>query len=284
VQELTVVSSARALNTSPESSVPKVRALIVDDEPLARRALGRCLGQFPSIEVIGESGSGVDALKAVHQHHPDLMFLDVEMPGMSGLDVVTKLQGSDMPVIVFVTGHDQYALDAFRAHALDFILKPLDESRVGDVMERVVKQIRLHRLDGLEQRLQSALQQMEQRGNGDGSSGQDGVHKLAVKENGRIRLLDVASINWIEASGNYVTMHVGPSKHLIRETMNTMESRLDPSTFLRIHRSTIVNLRSVVEFRPGVNGSFLVVLGDQTHLISSRGYHRNIERFLASLR
>jgi two-component system LytT family response regulator len=288
MQEMARAVQSPVAQTVPaaSSAPPKVRTLIVDDESLARRALRRCLDQFSAIEVVGESESGSDALNAIQTRKPELVFLDIEMPGLSGLDVVSRLEAESIPVIVFVTGHDQYALDAFRAHALDFVMKPLDERRIGDIMERVLKQVRLRRLDGMEQRLQSVLHALEQRGNGTGTTsvGGAGLQKLAVKENGRIRLLEVPSIDWIEASGNYVTLHIGPSKHLVRETMNAMERRLEPGQFLRIHRSTMVNPRSVVEFRTSVNGSFLVVLKDQTRLFSSRGYRANVERFLSAMR
>ena len=275
-------SDSHKVNTAIDS----LRTVIVDDESLARRSLQRCLTAFPDVAVVGESDRGQEAVPLIRSLRPDLVFLDVEMPGMDGFEVVERLRPDVSPMVVFVTAYDRHAVRAFQAHALDFILKPLNECRVGEVMERVLEQARFRRYDQFEFRLSAVLSELEARRKGlaKQEEPQDApVERVAIKDKGRIRLLDVLSIDWIEACGNYVTLHATSGKHLVRETMNAIERRLDAKQFLRIHRSTIVNVQSIVEFRPAFNGSFLVLMKDQTRLHSSRGYHHRMEYFLTSL-
>lgn len=273
-----------------------IRTMIVDDEALARRALRRCLETHPEIGVVAECETGTQAVQEIRSTRPDLVFLDIEMPGFDGLQVAERFQSQSLPVVVFVTAHDRYAVEAFRVRASDFVLKPLNDSRIGEVVTRAVQEIRTRRQESFETRLQSVLTRLEQNG-AEGMTARRGkdvaaqqsvsremyLRKLAIKERGRIRLVDVPTIDWIEACGNYVNLHIGGSKHLVRETMNGMETRLDPSLFMRIHRSTIVNVRSVSEFRPFFNGSYLIVLKTQARLYSSRGYHPKLDRFLTAL-
>ncbi len=267
-----------------------IRTILVDDEALARRALKRCLAAYPQIVVIAECETGTDAVTQIRSLSPDLVFLDIEMPGIDGLQVAERLRPGSLPIIVFVTAHDRYALDAFRVQAMDFVLKPLNDCRIAEVMDRVIDQIRHRRLDVVGTRLETVLKKMEhartpdrEAAHGSASSSGTFIKQYAIKERGRIKVIEIPSIDWIEACGNYVTLHVAGAKHLVRETMNTMESRLDPSTFLRIHRSIIVNTRSVSELRPFFNGSYLVMLKDQTRLFSSRGYHPKVEQYIQAL-
>jgi two-component system LytT family response regulator len=245
---------------------------------------------------VAECETGMQAVQEIRSTRPDLVFLDIEMPGFDGLHVAERFKTQSLPVVVFVTAHDRYAVEAFRVRASDFVLKPLNDSRIGEVVDRAVQEIRTRRQEAFQTRFQTVLTRLE-RNETEGMNVRrdEGVvaaqrvsremylRKLAIKERGRIRLVDVPTIDWIEACGNYVNLHVGGSKHLVRETMNGMETRLDPSLFMRIHRSTIVNIRSVAEFRPFFNGSFLIVLKNQTQLYSSRGYHPKLDRFLTAL-
>lgn len=269
--------------------------MIVDDEALARRALRRCLETHPEIGVVAECETGTEAVQEIRSSRPELVFLDVEMPGIDGLQVAERIQNESLPVVVFVTAHDRYAADAFRVQASDFVLKPLNECRIDEVVGRVLQQVRYRRQESFEARMNSVLNRMEKREEETSVRREEFVtgsetvsrdmylRKLAIKERGRIRLLDVPAIEWIEACGNYVNLHLGGAKHLVRETMNGMESRLDPSLFMRVHRSTIVNIRAVSEFRPFFNGSYLIMMKDQTRLYSSRGYHPKLDQFLSAL-
>lgn len=272
-----------------------IRTMIVDDEALARRALRRCLETHPEIGVVAECETGTEAVHEIRSSRPELVFLDVEMPGIDGLQVAERFQDQSLPVVVFVTAHDRYAVEAFRVRASDFVLKPLNECRVDEVVGRVLQQVRYRRQEAFESRMNTMLNKMEKHQEdtsvrreefvtGSAAVSRDMfLRKLAIKERGRIRLLDVPTIEWIEACGNYVNLHLGGSKHLVRETMNGIEARLDPSLFMRVHRSTIVNIRAVSEFRPFFNGSYLIMMKDQTRLYSSRGYHPKLDQFLSAL-
>jgi two-component system LytT family response regulator len=233
-----------------------VRALVVDDEPLARDRIRDLLAADPDVEVVGTCGDGVEAVEAIRALAPDLVFLDVQMPERGGFDVVETIGVDRMPVVVFVTAHDDYALRAFEAHALDYILKPFDEARFRDALARAKARVR------------------EARG-----SRPRFLTRLMVKSGGRFVFLRDEEIDWLEADGNYVRLHVGPAEHLMRDTIRGLEARLDPERFLRIHRSTIVNLDRVREIHPLFHGEHRVVLSDGTKLTLSRGYRDRLARF-----
>ena len=246
-----------------ERSAMTIRTLIADDEPLARERLRTLLARHGDVEIIGECANGADAIDAIAELRPDLVLLDVEMPRVDGFAVLEALDPDALPAVVFVSAHDQYAVRAFEAHALDYILKPFDEARVDRALHRVRAQ--LTRAPGgtrqIDPRLMSLLEELRDHRRSD---------RLVVKTGGRVVFLRTEDIDWVEASGNYVRLHVGGEGHLLRESMKNMERRLDPSTFVRIHRSAIVNVDRIRELEPWFHGEYIVILRDGTRLTSSR--------------
>jgi two-component system, LytTR family, response regulator len=249
----------------------KIRTLIVDDEPLARQRVRKLLELDPDITLLGECGDGEQAIAEVCRSRPDLMFLDVQMPALDGFGVLHALRaaGSELapeataiPVVIFVTAHDTYALKAFEVHALDYLLKPFDKARFAVALERAKTQIRQGNSAALDERVRSLLQSVQtQRPN---------PERLMVKADGRIYFVRIDQIDWIEAAGNYVRLHVGKEIHLLRESLAALENKLDPSHFVRIHRSTIVNLERMRELQPAFHGDYVIILHDGTELPVSR--------------
>jgi len=267
--------------------VSAIRVLIVDDEPLAREGIRLLLEGESDIEIVGEAADGAEAIAAIESLHPALVFLDVQMPGMSGVDVLEKLDGANIPEVIFVTAYDQYALRAFEHHALDYLLKPFDDERFHDALTQARKRIRERGADRLGQRLMALLS--EYRGGGEDSATEDKppaqtaapfAHRLAVRTSGRIYFLRTEEIDWIEAADYYVKLHVGSKSHLMRESMNKLEKQLDPEMFLRVHRSSIVNLDRVKELHAGGGTDHAVVLQDGTRLKLSRSRRERLNRLL----
>lgn len=262
-----------------------LRALIVDDEELARRGLEIRLDRFDDIEICAQSRNGREALEAVRKHQPDLMFLDVQMPGMDGFDVLRNLSASNMPAVIFVTAYDKFALKAFDANALDYLLKPINDDRLAEAIARArhdgdEKQADEHRskllkfvceLTGQELSLEAALQ---------AAAGdlQRYPKRLAIRDGGESTCIDVDAIDWIDAAGDYMCVHAEGNTHVLRGTMNHLEELLNPEVFIRVHRSAIVNRHRVKSMRPHRNGEYFLSLGDNTELKLSRKYKSNIER------
>ncbi len=245
-----------------------VRTLIVDDEPLARQRLRGLLGRDPEIEVIGECGDGQEAVAAVREHRPDLVFLDVQMPVLDGLGVLEALGPENVPVVVFVTAYDRYAVRAFEVHALDYLLKPFDRDRFDKALERAKAEVQRARTDDASERVLALLEELK--------GGPKPAERLVIKSADRVFLVRTEDVDWIEAAGNYVRIHVGKEAHLLRETMNALETRLDPARFLRIHRSTIVNIERIRELQPLFHGDYVVILQDGTQLTLTRGYRQKL--------
>jgi two-component system, LytTR family, response regulator len=238
--------------------VNKIRALVVDDEPLARERVLTLLQHETDVEVVGECSDGGQAVSAIQQHSPDLVFLDVQMPGCDGFEVIQNIGTERMPMVIFVTAYDQYALRAFEVHALDYLLKPFDEERLNEALDRAVKIVR---------------------GTRDYNEGRAPLTRLIVREPGRILFLDASDVDWIEAAENYVYLHAGAKKHLVRGTIKSFAERLDPARFARIHRSAIVNLSRVKELVPrSAHADYHVVLVDGTRLVASRSYADGVRR------
>lgn len=246
----------------------KIRTLIVDDEPLARDRVKRFLRDEHDIKIIGECGNGKEAIAAIKQEKPDLVFLDIQMPEKNGFEVVKSLDEQTMPSVIFVTAYDQYALQAFDVHALDYLLKPFNRERLHKAVSHARDQIETKRIGNLDERLASLIKDLR--------SEKKYLERLVVKSVGRVFFLKVDEIDWIEAAGNYVKLHSGREAHMIRETMNGIEAKLDPDRFLRIHRSTVVNIDRIKELHPMFSGDYAVILRNGTELALSRNYRERL--------
>ena len=252
-----------------------LRTLIVDDEPLARERVRMMLGMHDDVAVVGEYGDGQQAIDAIRLHRPDLVFLDVQMPSVDGFGVLRALEGEVLPYVVFVTAYDQYALKAFEVHALDYVLKPFNAERFSQALQRARAAIarRDDRDGGVDKdRLRSLVASL--------TAEQREKQRIVVKSSGRVFFVKVDDIDWIEAEGNYVRLHMGAQSHLLRETMKGMEAALDPERFIRIHRSTIVNTERIKELQPLFHGEYAVLLQDGTRLVASRGPENRLRRML----
>jgi two-component system LytT family response regulator len=245
----------------------KIKTLIVDDEPLARERIKRFLKKETDIEIVGECADGLEAVEKIRQLKPHLVFLDIQIPELDGFGVLEEVGVEEMPAVVFVTAYDQYALKAFDFHALDYLLKPYDAERFGRAVERARTQILSGQSSDIDQRLLSLLENLK--------TEQKYLERLMIKSQGRVFFLRAEEIDWIEAEGNYVRLHVGKESHLLRETMNHLASRLDPAKFLRIHRSTLVHIERIKELQPMFSGDYTVILRDGTELTLSRTYRDN---------
>jgi len=246
-----------------------LRVLVVDDEPLARRGIHARLGRMADVEIVGECASGREAVDAIRGLSPDLVFLDVQMPGLDGFGVVEAVGAERMPVVVFVTAYDQHALRAFEARALDYLLKPIDDERFEQAVARARARVAERRESAVGRRLAAAP-----------AAPAAPLERILVRSGGRVLLVAADEVDWIEAAGDYLRLHVGPARHLLRETMGALEARLDPRRFVRIHRSTIVNVSRIRELQPYFNREYVVLLRDGTRLKLSRGYRERLELLL----
>ena len=252
---------------------PPIRAILVDDEPLARRRLRSLLDSDDEIEIVGEYGNGRDAARAIREQSPDLVFLDIQMPELDGLGVVREVGVDAMPPVVFVTAFDEHALKAFEVHALDYLLKPVDRARFAATIRRAKGQIRGDRDRFLADRLDAALAELGARRE---------PHRFAIKKSGRIYLVRPEDIDWLEAEGNHVRVHIGKDSHLIRDTLARIEERLPAGAFMRIHRSTIVNVTRIREIQPWFQGDYVLLLTDGTRLTSGRSYRERVRSLFDS--
>ena len=250
----------------------KTRVLIADDEPLARERLRMLLGQESWIEIVGECQNGPETIGAIQELQPDLIFLDVQMPGATGFDVIEAIGASRMPPVVFVTAYDRYALRAFDVRALDYLLKPFDRDRFREALVRARQQMQQHTPGELERRLLELVNDLREP--------PQKVDRFVIKSGGRVYFVRTAEIDWIEAAGNYVKLHVGGEAHLLRETMTAIEAQLDPDVFFRIHRCHIVNSERVQELQPWFNGEYVVCLRTGARLTLSRGYREKLQQRL----
>jgi two-component system LytT family response regulator len=257
-----------------------IRAMIVDDEPLARASIRLLLEPDAEVEVVAEAGSGPEAVELITRHAPDLLFLDIQMPGMNGFDVLERIDTARIPAIVFVTAFDQYALKAFEVHALDYLLKPFDDARFEKALRQAKAQIEQREINKLSQKLFALLEDREGRQPEAKAERSKYLTRLMIKSASRIFFLKVDEIDWIGAEDYYVKLHVGRKSHLLRETMNELETKLDPEKFLRIHRSSIVNLDRVKELHAHFNGDYMVILLDGTELKLSRSRREHLQALL----
>jgi two-component system LytT family response regulator len=261
-----------------------IRTVIVDDEPMARRSIRVLLEADPEVEVVGESASGAEAVELLHGAPVDLMFLDVQMPGMSGFDVLRALGKEGMPAIVFVTAHDRYVIQAFDAAALDYLLKPFDNGRFAAALDRAKRRVRQAGDSRMLRNIAEMLAGVEP-ATSEGELGPAGgqgayLERLMAREDGRVVVLRTDQVDWLEAADYYVRVHLGPKAHLVRESLTSLESKLDPSRFVRIHRSTMVNVDRVRELQPWFQGAYVVILVDGTRLKLSRARRARVEALL----
>lgn len=248
-----------------------LRILIVDDEPLARERLRTFLTRESGMEVIGECGDGPEAISAIPKLNPDLVFLDVQMPGCTGFEVLSRLGSHPQPrAVIFVTAYDRFALQAFEVHAVDYLLKPFDRARLQTALRRTLDRLHSTHPDALPAGLTSLLGEIQ--------GAARTPHRIPVKSTGRITFVDIPDIDWVGSADNYVELHVGAQCHLLRETMSNLAARLPPNQFVRISRTTIVNVARVQELRSLFHGEYAVILRDGTQLSLSRSHRSQLHR------
>lgn len=243
----------------------KIRALVVDDEPFARERVRRLLERDGEVAVIGECKDGYEAVTVIEEQTPDLLFLDVQMPGKDGFEVLTDISADKTPIVIFLTAYNRYAVRAFETAALDYLLKPFDEERFAKALARA--KIRLASLPQTEDELPTAIP----------DASYTHLERIIIRTGGRVLFRSTDEIDWIEAYGNYVRLHFGKSAYLLRETIGNLEARLDPANFARIHRSTIVQVNRIREMQPQLAGQYLAILRDGTKLTLSRRYRKNLK-------
>ena len=253
----------------------KIRVLLVDDEPLARERVRKLLEKEPDIELLGECADGASAVQMIREHAPDLVFLDVQMPELDGFGVLERLGALALPAVVFITAHDQFALKAFEIHAVDYLLKPFDAARFQTTLERVRSILRGKKRGELDVRLAALLAEVRP------EEKSRALERIAVKSSGRVVFVKVEDIDWIQAADNYVSLHVGTEEHLHRETMATIEGQLPAAKFMRISRSTIVNVDRIKELQPLFHGEYTVLLRNGTRLTLSRSYRDKIDQLMS---
>jgi two-component system, LytTR family, response regulator len=248
--------------------VGRIQTVVVDDERIARQRLRRLLSTQPDFELVGECSSGEDARSLLEEREVDLLFLDVQMAEMNGFRLLDTIPPDRRPLVVFVTAHSEHALQAFEADALDYLLKPFDRERFNKCLQRAREQLTPRRqdedkvpVDALRRVIESLKPKQE---------------RFAIRTNGRVVFVRAEEIDWVEAADNYVCLHVGPDTHILRETMNALEARLDPDHFVRVHRSKMVNVDRIKELQPWFHGEYVIVLQDGTNVTLSRGYRERL--------
>jgi two-component system LytT family response regulator len=265
-------SPSRPQEPDPYPSAASIRCVIADDERLARQKLRVLLEAEPDIEIVAECSNGKETIEAVRTQRPDLLLLDIQMPDLDGFQVLSAIAPRQMPVVIFATAYDQYAIRAFEAHALDYLLKPFDQERFRHGLNRA--RMALARENDLEfrQRVLNLL--------AGAKSTVPEPRRLVIRAGGRVVFLDYDEIEWIEAAANYVRLHAGKEVHMLRGSIGHLAETLDPSEFVRVHRSTIVNVRCIKELQPCNSGEFIVVLRSGKQLSCSRGYRAGLQQII----
>ncbi|MBI1765528.1 MAG: response regulator transcription factor [Acidobacteria bacterium] len=252
------------------TEVKHIRAIIVDDEPLGRTVIREMLRGDAEIQIIGECANGHEAVELISRAKPELLFLDVQMPEVDGFEVLSALD--ELPLVIFVTAYDQYAVRAFDVHAVDYLLKPFDRERFGKAVQRAKAQLQLAHNHAVNERILALLEEQKAKTRY--------LERLVVKANGRVFFLKTSDVDWIEAAGNYVCLHARQETYLLRETLSSLETQLDPQKFPRIHRSQIVNVERIRELQPWSHGEYHVILHDGTQLTLSRSYREGLHALL----
>jgi two-component system LytT family response regulator len=251
-----------------------IRVLVVDDEPLARVGITTRLSAYSDLVVVGECSTGEEARATIPQVSPDLIFVDIEMPGISGIDLLRDLPREQARCVVFLTAHEEYAVDAFGVEALDYLLKPIDDARFGACIERARRMLALHRQEANFERLYGLLTVTEK------EASRDVIRRFPVRRGNEFTFIRAGDVDWIEGLGDYAGLHVGDRTHLVREPLTLLEARLDPTQFVRIHRSTIVQVERIARVDPSSNRDALVTLRDGKTLRVSRTYRSRLDALL----
>jgi two-component system LytT family response regulator len=257
-----------------DAQAAPIRVLVVDDEPLAREKIRGMAADDAELRIVGECSNGAEAIDAVQSLRPDLILLDVQMPEVGGFAVLEALKDDGLPPVIFITAYDHYAVRAFEFHALDYLLKPFDRERFRAAIDRAKRQIRRENGGALDARILALLEQMREQPRY--------TERLVVKTGGRVFFLNADEIDWVEAEGNYVSIHAGKKSYLLRETISGIEAQLDPRHFVRIHRSAVVNINRIKELQPWSHGEYHVILHDGTQLTLSRSYRDNLQSALGN--
>jgi two-component system LytT family response regulator len=254
------------------SDVARVRTLIVDDEPIARRRLRSLLADEPDIDLIGESANGSEAVRAIATDRPDLVLLDVQMPGLDGFEVLRATAGIHQPFVVFITAHDEHAIRAFEVQAVDYLLKPVIEARFREAVRRAVTRLRERPRGEVARELAQLLDRV--------APASQRAARIPIKRDGRVNFVRVDDIEWVEADGDFIRLHVARETHTIRETMAQIAEKLPADRFLRIHRSLIVNAERVREVQPWFKGDYVLIMNDGTKLRSGRTYREVVQTLI----
>jgi two-component system LytT family response regulator len=260
--------------------MPAMRVVLADDEPLARARLRSLLSRHEDVEIVAECANGPEVVAAVEAHRPNVLFLDVQMPGQSGVEVVQAIGPRAVCAVVFVTAYDEHAVRAFEQHALDYVLKPVDDERFERTLERVRERLAERSASALTESVLRLLGQQQVGSARPPATSSPYPARLLLRSTDRLSFVDVAAVDWVEADGDYVRLHTGKSSHLLRSTLSALEAQLDPAVFVRIHRSTIVRLARVREFQPYFHGEYVVLLHDGTKLKLSRSYRDRLQTVL----
>ena len=249
-----------------------VRVLIVDDEPLGRERIRALLSENDAVEVVGECQNGKEAVDTIKSTAIDLVFLDVQMPEMNGFEVIDAVGTGTMPHVIFVTAYDQHALDAFEVHALDYLLKPFEIDRFNEALQHALNQINQEQQLSQEQQVQHLLSQLHQP--------KKWLERIVIKTRSHLYFISCKDIDWIEAAGNYVTIHSAGKQHFLRQTLTSLSAQLQPDQFIRIHRSTIVNIDRIQSMYPMASGEYEVLLDNGKKLTLSRSYRQSLDQFI----
>ena len=256
--------------------MPAIRTIIADDEHLARKKLRLLLGSEPGVQVVAECQDGRQTVGSVREHKPDLLLMDVRMPDVDGFEVLLQLAGDEMPVVIFTTAYDQFAVRAFEAHAMDYLLKPFERERLHQSIERArAELLKSHNRDLTNRILDLLSSKAEPKVNP-----RQTEDRMVIRAGGKVVFLDLEDVDWIEAAANYVKLNVGKESYLLREGIGSVSERLDPDRFVRIHRSVIVNVRKIKELQPCDSGEYIAVLKNGKELSCSRGYRAELQRLI----
>ena len=270
--------------TQIESSL--LKAIIVDDEELARQGLAMRMQDSDRVEIVASCANANEALAAIAEHEPDLVFLDIQMPGKTGIEMIMEIQADILPMIIFVTAYDSFAVDAFKLHAVDYLLKPVESERLVEAIDKAYQQKQQHLVLGEKQHLLNLVVSLTGKSPSaigellkDQGVSSEHADRLAIKDGSSITFVPIKDIDWIDAAGDYMCVHVAGTTHIMRTTMKELESKLDPSVFQRIHRSTIVNLQRVEKVSSHINGEFHLSLSCGASLKMSRSYKEKVKHF-----